>query len=181
VATILSVPFALLLVHLTVAQTPQSMLFFSGETSGTLLNAATRGPVAELTFGYALRGGAAFGRWSAFTQLEHNLWKPLEQDSGLVPGVLNIGVGAGLSYAGARMRGSLALGPSILLFSTAIDRAGSVGLFVDFRPASIRFRPTSSITLVLDCIAFSLAAPVLSGLPLMRVQYRTILGVEFGT
>ncbi len=173
-------PLVLVLASLTLAQTP-SHLVFSGESSGTLLNAAVRGPAAELTFGYALRGGVSFGRWNAFAHLEHNLWKPLEQDTGLALGVLNAGVGAGLLYAGERMRGTLALGPSILLFSTAIDPAGSVGLFVDFRPTSIRFRPTSGLTVVLDCIAFSLAAPVLSGLPLFRVQYRTILGLEFGT
>jgi hypothetical protein len=155
--------------------------FLSAEASGTLLSGFSKGPLVELTFGYGVRGGIRKGMWGAFLHLEHNIWRPVENTVGLVPGVLNAGVGGELTFASQRIRGTIAMGPSILLFNTPLDSAGSVGVFIDFRPAGIRFHPVSWLTLVLDPIAFSLSAPVLTGIPLVRVQYRTILSAEFGS
>lgn len=131
------------------------------------------------TFGYAGRGGWRFGPWGVFVQVEHNLWVTSELEQDVVTGALNVGVGGELVYADGFVRTSLALGPSVLVFDTALDEAGSTGVFLDLRPVGLRWALDPQWTLGFDPLGFSLVAPVLEGIPLVQVTYRTGLYLEW--
>ena len=130
------------------------------------------------TFGYGARGGYRWRGWGLFLQIEHNMWTATELNTEVVQGAVNIGIGADFVYARGFVRTSLALGSSILAFDTVLDDAGTTGIFLDVRPAGLRFAVHEVLAIGLDPITFSLVAPVLGGIPLIYTQYRTILSLE---
>jgi hypothetical protein len=67
----------------------------------------------------------------------------------------------------------------VLLFDTGLDRRGNVGLYFELRPLGVRWsRPRA--TVVLDPLTFAVVAPVLTNIPLVQIQYRTVLQIEIG-
>ncbi len=131
------------------------------------------------SFGYGLRAGVRWVLLGAFFQVEHNIWRTTEYRRELVPGALNIALGGELNYGGGLVRTSLALGPSFLLYDTMLDDAGEVGIFLEIRPVGLRWRVGDHLTIGLDPLTFDVVAPVLSGIPLVYVQYRTVLTLEW--
>jgi hypothetical protein len=73
---------------------------------------------------------------------------------------------------------SAVAGPSILWFDATFNTKGTTGLFVDLRPAGLRWRPARSIALAFDPLSLALVAPVLSSPGIAQLEYRTLLGVE---
>ena len=135
----------------------------------------------NLAFGYSLKSGYRWRTdWGAYLQAEHNLWTETELEADVRQGVLNIGIGAERLFFRRRMRAALTLGPSILLYETALDDPGTTGLFVDVRPTGIRWELGKSLTLMLDPLTFTVVAPALGGIPLVNIQYRTALALEYG-
>lgn len=67
----------------------------------------------------------------------------------------------------------------MLLFDTLLDDAGEVGFFVEIRPVGLRWNVGEEVFMILDPLAIAVVAPVLEGIPLAIVQYRTMLGIEF--
>lgn len=131
------------------------------------------------TFGYAVKGGHRWNDRAAFLHVEHNLWYAMESGKqGLSWGALNLGAGYDSVYARGQVHSSVAVGPSVLLESTPLDRAGHVGLFAEFRPMGLRWKGTDRQAYVLDPLSLAVVAPVLGGIPLVHIQYRTTLGVE---
>lgn len=131
------------------------------------------------SFGGAVKGGYRFGRWGAFLQLEANAWTDELASDRSFQGALDIGVGGEVLFAGDRLRTSLALGPSVLLRSTELDEAGTTGLFVDFRPLGVRWPLGDGFHIGVDPLSFALLMPVLDGIPLVEIQYRTIVAGEY--
>ncbi|WPB79610.1 hypothetical protein KYC5002_10695 [Archangium violaceum] len=148
------------------------------EGYGSLLSGSESSPLLGLNAGWAVRAGASSGRWGAFLHVEQNLWRGTEYGATTVPGALNVGLGAELRFADGRIRSSATLGPSLLLFDTPLDEAGKVGVFAELRPLGLRWAVSRHLQLGLDPLSFAVAAPVLSGIPLVRVQYRTTLSLE---
>ncbi len=148
------------------------------EAHGALLNSGANGPLANVNFGYGFRGGVERERWGLFAQLEQSAWFGTELGGGVVPGVLNLGVGLEHRFAGGLIRSSVVVGPSVLLFATALDRAGSVGVFIDLRPLGLRWQLDPRLTLGFDPLTFALVAPVLTGFPLVRTQFRSAVVIE---
>lgn len=72
----------------------------------------------------------------------------------------------------------MALGPSILLFSTPLDDAGSVGVFFELRPVGLRWKANQHVALQLDPLSFAVVGPVLDGIPLIQLEYRTSFTTE---
>ena len=97
----------------------------------------------------------------------------------IVQGALNVGVGGELLYFEQRARASVAVGPSVLLFDSGLDDAGTTGIFVDVRPVALRWRFHDRVTLQVDPLTFTVVAPVLERIPLVLVEYRTVVGLEF--
>lgn len=144
----------------------------------SLLSDAPERSFINVTSGYALHGGYRFGRWGVLAQVERNYWLPTELSNDLKPGALNIGVGVEWFAVQDRVRVSVTAGPSILWFDTALDTKGSVGLFVDLRPAGLRWSFPHQVALVFDPLSLAIVAPVLGSPGILQLEYRTVLGVE---
>lgn len=130
------------------------------------------------TFGYAVRGGYRWKSLGVFLHVEHNMWLAMEHDKDVVQGAVNVGFGVEYVYARGLVHSSLALGPSILAFDTALDDAGETGLFLDVRPVGLRFDVHELVSIGFDPITFTLVAPILDGIPLIYAQYRTVIYLE---
>jgi hypothetical protein len=132
----------------------------------------------DVTTGLALRGGYRRGSWGLLIQVERNLWLPTELSHELDPGALNLALGVERLLLDGHLRVGASAGPSILWFDTALDTKGTVGLFVDLRPAGLRWSPLPYLALVFDPLSLALVAPVLHEPALRQLEYRTLLGAE---
>lgn len=148
------------------------------ESHGSLFNSGDGVPIVGLNFGWGIRGGLLFEAWGVFLHVEQSLWQGSEYGTGVVPGSFNAALGVEYRFANNLLRSSVAIGTAVLLFDTPIDRKGSFGAFVEVRPLGLRWRLDPRLSVGFDPLAFALVAPVLAGLPLIRVQYRTALMLE---
>lgn len=154
-------------------------VFAVAEAHGSLLSDVPDASVFSSTFGGGFRGGYRFDNgWGTYLQVEQNLWFASESSGEFVDGAWNIGLGGELVYADGFVRTALAIGPSILAFDTVLDQAGSTGIYLDARPLGLRWRLHEWVLLGLDPISFALVAPVLEGIPLIQIEYRTSLYAE---
>ena len=142
-----------------------------------LSDAADRSTIGNY-FGYGVRGGYRLGQWGFFGTVEHNLWLASESELSVQNGALNVGAGFEFHFFEGRVRSSLALGPSIQLFDTVLEKAGSVGFFIDARFAGLRWELNEHFALQLDPLSFALVAPIVGSIPLILAQYRTVLTLE---
>ncbi len=148
------------------------------EGYGSLLSGAERSPLLGPNAGWIVRAGASSGKWGGYLHVEQNLWLGTEYGAAVVPGALNLGVGAEIRFADGLIRSSLAAGPSVLLFDTQLDAAGKVGVFFELRPLGLRWELSRHLRLGLDPLSLAVVAPVLSGIPLVRAQYRSAVLLE---
>jgi hypothetical protein len=136
--------------------------------------------IAEPSMVVGAEGGARFGAWAVLLEVD---WNPLFSIGGndvWDSGVLNVGVGVEHVFEGGLLRAALFLGTSTLLHETAFDGAGTTGAFVDLVPLSVRLPlGHGALTLRIDPISAHLVAPVLSGLPMVRYEFRHSLSVEW--
>ena len=152
--------------------------FVSVDLHGSILSDAADKALLSGTFGYGVRGGYRWNSWGLFAQFEHNMWLATEASVEVVSGAFNVGVGVDYTYAQGFVRSSLVLGPSILAFDSALDDAGTTGVFFELRPVGLRWVVHENVTVGLDPISFALVMPVLGGIPIVEPQYRTIITVE---
>jgi hypothetical protein len=154
-------------------------LFAAAEGHVSLLSDVPERSIINATLGYALRGGYRWGAWGVLVHVERNHWLPTELSRGIEPGALDVGLGGEYLAAGGRVRASLAVGPSFLWFDTALDQKGTVGLFIDARPAGLRWRLTDHLRVAFDPLSVALVAPVLHHPGIRQLEYRTLLDLEF--
>lgn len=153
---------------------------FAIETHGAGFNSGSGGSLLGLAFGGGIRGGIRNDRWGLFIHVENDVWGGTNYDAGLVPGVVNVGLGGEHRFADGLIRTAVTFGTSTLVFDTVLDKAGSSGLFLDVRPLGIRWQiAKSKFTFGIDPIGLTFMMPVLSGLPLVRIQFRTSFMLEF--
>ena len=117
--------------------------------------------------------------WSILLEVDWNPFISISSSSPVVAGVLNIGAGLERIYAGGLLRSAFFFGTSTLLYRTAFDAPGTTGVFADLIPISIRLPLAKDrLTLRVDPISMHLIAPVLSGLPFLRYEYRHAVSIE---
>ncbi len=154
-------------------------IFAAAEAHGSLLSDVPDASVLSSTFGGGFRGGYRFeSGWAAYLQIEQNLWFASESSGEFIDGTWNIGLGGEYLSASGFVRTALAIGPSILAFDTVLDEAGSTGIYLDARPLGVRWQLHEWVVLGVDPISFALVAPVLEGIPLIQIEYRTSLYAE---
>ena len=129
------------------------------------------------TFGVETRARFGWARWGFIGIAEQNFW--MRTINNHVDGALNIGLGVSRIYADRWMEWTLGGGSSILMTNDDIDSARKVGVFLEIRPAKIRIPLRETLRLNVDPLSFSLVMPVLTGIPLVRFQYRSAVNVEF--
>ena len=156
----------------------QDVAFIQVEGHLSLLSDAADRSSLGGTFGYALRGGYRLGQWGFFASAEHNLWLASEDELTVRNGALNVGAGFEYHYFEGRARTSLAIGPSIQLFDTVLEKAGSVGFFIDVRFIGLRWEVSDYAAIQLDPLSFALVAPIIGSIPLILAEYRTVLSFE---
>ena len=116
-----------------------------------------------------------------FLQGELNGWRDRRDDGSIdLTLALNLGAGLGYDHAGGRLRSSLAAGTSLLLIPGDVDSAPSAGLFVDLRPVAFLWPIGSGLALGLVPLSLVVSLPVLTGIPLVSLQYRTTIFLEAG-
>ena len=91
---------------------------------------------------------------------------------------MDLGAGVEGLFMDRRVRASLSLGASVLARDNPIDRAGHVGPYFDLRPGGYRLRLGGGLYLLLEPLTLHLIVPVLEGIPLAVVQYRSVLTLE---
>jgi hypothetical protein len=163
------------------APPPAPSLFAAVEVHGSLLSDVPNRSLATATLGYGVRGGIRGTRWGAFLHVEQNAWRGVEAAQGFDAGALNVALGGELHFADGRCRTALALGTSTLLFRTVLDAPGTTGMFLDVRPVGLRWSLPRGFTLQFDPLTAAIVAPVLGGIPLLQLEYRTLLSVEWAT
>jgi hypothetical protein len=126
------------------------------------------------------RAGLRWGDWGAYLQLEGAFWIAADGSEGDEwTGVVNFGVGGEYLYADDFVRTALAVGPSMLITGTDIDEPGGVGFFFELRPAGLRWALGEGWNIGLDPVVLSLTSPVLQGIPLIELEYRTTVVGEY--
>lgn len=152
--------------------------FLNLESHFSALSNQTDASVAQVTLGYGLRAGYRFEGWGAFGLIEQNGWLSTELNTGLVSGVLNVGVGAEYFFLGGHLRSLAAVGPSILLYDTEVHKAGTTGIFVDIRPLGLRWPLNGQFSLGADLLHWTVVAPVIDDPGLMLLEYRMSVYLE---
>lgn len=130
------------------------------------------------TFGYSVDVGHRWSDKAFFVHIEQNLWMSTELRRKVSPGALSIAPGFDVIYGDGFVHTSIAIGPSILLRSTPLDEAGSVGGFLELRPVGLRWKASPNVALQLDPLSFAIVAPVLGGIPLIQLEYRSSFTTE---
>ena len=129
--------------------------------------------------------GASIDRRServhVFVRGEANSWRD-QRDDGSNDFVLTLDLGLGLRYdfAGGRLRSSVAAGGTLLVVPSDVDKSGTFGAFADVRPLAFVWPlaqvPGTRIGVV--PLSLTLAIPVVTGIPLVSIQYRTTVFAE---
>ena len=120
-----------------------------------------------------------FGQLHLFARGEANAWRD-RRDDGTDDFVLafDLGVGARFDYGGGRLRSSLAAGATLLAIPGDLDTAGTLGAFIDVRPLGFVWPLGPGVRLGVVPLSLTLAVPVLTGIPLVSIQYRTTIFAE---
>jgi hypothetical protein len=170
---------------------PRPPVWVSGGLHSAFLSDLVDGSWQGLTFGVELKLGYR-GSWvrgvGGFVQLDVAHWFGPEATTddasrpfaAALQVALNVGVGVDVVYFGERMRGAFSVGPSVLLRDNSVGHAGAVGFFVDMRPAGVRVTLPRGATLVIDPLTLTMLMPDLGAIPLLQIEYRTVLAIEFG-
>ena len=120
-------------------------------------------------------------RLHVFVRGEANSWRD-QRDDGSNDFVLTLDLGLGLRYdfAGGHLRSSVAAGGTLLVVPSDVDKSGTFGAFGDVRPLAFVWPlaqvPGTRIGVV--PLSLTLAIPVVTGIPLVSIQYRTTVFAE---
>jgi hypothetical protein len=136
--------------------------------------------LAEPSLVVGLEGGVRLGAFSILLEVDWNPFFSIGDNDVIDPGVLDVGLGLEHVFADGLLRTAIFAGTSTLLYDTAFDAAGTTGVFVEIVPLSLRLPIAASVlTLRVDPISAHLIAPVLSGLPMVRYEFRHAVSVEW--
>ena len=132
------------------------------------------------SYALGIRGGWRWGKWGAFGQVEPAYWLVSTPDGDEeLQGALNLGVGGEFLSADGLVRTALSVGPSVLVTAGDVDEPGSVGFYFELRPAGLRWQVAERFVIGLDPILLSIMVPVLEGIPLIELEYRTAVIGEY--
>jgi hypothetical protein len=155
-------------------------LGFTSETRAEVVIAWQVSPaIDEPSINYGVDAGWRRGRWAARVRIEHSVWWQFDSRAGLHGGTLDLALGGELLSFERRMSTAIYAGTATLLERTLLDDAGATGLFLDLQPAAFRWRRKSGVWIRVVPLHVAIVAPVLSGIPLLQVQYRTSFGFEW--
>ena len=126
-----------------------------------------------------LIAGYSFERVAPVLQFELNGWNNLVNDEEIHEKALNIGTGIHIYLFQKRVRMSISGGLAIMLSNNALDDAGKTGFYVDLRPGALTWPIDRHISFNFDFLTLNFVAPVLDGIPLLIIEYRTVLSLQY--
>lgn len=129
--------------------------------------------------GYSARVGWRWARWGAFIEGGQAAWFQTGLDRAFDPGVLNVGIGGEYRFHSDRVRTSLSGGTSTLLFDTILDNTGTTGWYLNVRPAGLRWGLNDWMALQFDPLSFEVMQPVTRDERITKLEYQTVLALEF--
>jgi len=122
--------------------------------------------------------GIRAGHWGFVLRVEHTLWRIAEGDDNVTQHALDYAVGLERFHPSGFLRFAVFVGGSTLLKGNSLDDPGDTGIYLDARPIGLYFDLGSHWSVGVDPLHFALIAPVLGGVPLVEVQFRTSVLVE---
>ncbi len=172
-----------------------SAWWLSAQLHGAFLSDIVSGSDTDLALGAAVRVGY---RWPELgfglsLQVDNAWWgEPVirglgddEEDDpedvfeSEIQSSLNFAVGIEMMFLNGHILSSLAFGPTILLRDATVDTPGTVGVWAELRTITLRIDATERLKVIIDPITFTLLLPDLSGIPLLLIHFRTMVGVEW--
>ena len=130
--------------------------------------------------GLAARLGRRWGDVGGFIVSDYATWRsPLVVEGEERQAALNLGVGLELLWLDGFVRSTGSLGASVLLRGAPEDEPGTTGLFLSLDPVAYRWQWGERWGLTFTPIGSTFMVPVLSGIPLVELQFRTSIGGEF--
>jgi hypothetical protein len=153
---------------------PKIRWFAASEANLSFLGQFASGEAAIGSVAYRLGGGFRVRAFDLFLAAEHGFWRDDQGTRRLRVQTLDVGLGMGVVYFDGRIRSELSSGPSILLTRSQLDAPGTTGFFFDFRPAGYRWRFGRAVASLYP-LTFAFVAPVVDGIPLVYISYRTAL------
>lgn len=151
-------------------------LVLAPELGSSFLTFAVDWRPQSLTAQAGFRVGVRWRRWGIFAHTEAAIWQTPEGGGIFLQAAANFAIGVEHLYHRDRVRTAFAGGVSILLRGNELDRAGTTGFFADIRPAGLRWHRGG--VWGLDPIHMTIVMPVLSGIPLVDIQFRTTVYYE---
>lgn len=148
------------------------------EGGGSILTPLVDASTRSITFHGSLQAAYHLPDLAFVVSVEGARWRAPELGGRAWQTALNIGFGFARYHRSGLLRTMLLVGPSILTRANDLDPAGSVGLYLDFRPLGFSWRVNERFAIVADLLYMTLVAPVLTGVPLIDFQFRSSLGVE---
>ena len=132
------------------------------------------------TFGGGVRAHRQTGRWGWGGGAELNVFKTRTLTGGpdWMAAAL-IGLDGSVLSGDGYVRSMVSAGMAVLFEGSDIDEPGSIGFFVETRPVVFRFKVRDTMILALCPLSGAFLVPQPAGIPLVDVQYRTNLTVEF--
>lgn len=134
---------------------------------------------AALGLGWLARAGIRMDWLGLFVECQRDHWVALETDIHFNKGVLNMGIGADVLLMDGRLKMSLAMGTSTLMFDAIFDKAGTTGFYIDFQPTVFRWPLWSKLVLEFSPFGAVLQVPAVAAPMLKRLAYRTSVGLEW--
>lgn len=112
-------------------------------------------------------------------RVEQNGWHNEEYNNNWNSGVFNIGVGLDYQMFAPYVHLSFIAGPSILTSDTQLDKAGSVGIFMEISPVELVWIFDDHWRLSVSGLSLHIDIPVTHDPVLRYVQYRTSVGISY--
>jgi len=148
-----------------------------------VVSSAVMGAIAGREWHNTMAWGGTFGigtrRFSAFVSVEHGFYGYGAGGPHLSNEVLNGGLGVKWGFFDDHLRASVVSGPAVLLTDSFRTDAGSVGLFFEVKPVGFRI-PAGKVFIEIFPLSFSWVMPVVQGIPLVYLNYRTSIDLWFG-
>jgi hypothetical protein len=129
----------------------------------------------------AVRGGHRWGKWGVGASAETNFFSQENLDGNRDQfAALLVGVDGEVLAASGWIRSRVGAGLAVVLKGTNLDEPGKAGFYADLKPGGFRFVVGDAMRLTFDPISLAILLPDATGIPLIDVQYRSSLSLEFG-